>query len=125
MILEAPLDLSPITQRGEPVVVTSLGEYSCQGVHLREISFRPKAASNRRELAISAVLWNDKGRDKEVDMSVSLLKDGGVLASLRLLNIDAEEKSKATKTARMVLPASDVDNLSELTLHVEMAVTAD
>jgi len=125
MILEAPLDLSPITQRGEPVAVSNLGEYSCQGVHLREISFRPKAASNRRELVVSVVLWTDKGHDKEVDMSVSLLRDGGVIASVRLLEIDAEEKSKATETKRMVLPASDVDNLSGLTLHVEIAVTAD
>ncbi|HSQ77110.1 MAG TPA: hypothetical protein VLT13_16230 [Bacteroidota bacterium] len=125
MILEAPLDLSPIAQQGEAVVVSSLGGYSCQGVHLREISFGSKTTPKRRELVAEFVLWNDKGHDKKVDVGVSLLRDGGVITSSYLQGIAIEEKEKKTKTARIVLPTSDAGDLSGLTLRVEIEVADD
>ena len=125
MILEAPLDLSPITQRGETVIVSNLGGYFCQGVHVREISFGSKPTPKRRELVAEVVLWNDKGHDKKVDMTVSLLRDGGVFTSTYLLGIAVEEREKKTKTARIVLPTSDAGDLSGLTLRVEIEVADD
>jgi hypothetical protein len=125
MILEAPLDLSPITQRGETVIVTNLGAYFCQGVHVREISFGSKPTPKRRELVAEVVLWNDKGHDKKVDVSVNLLRAGGVIASTYLVGIDVEEREKKTKNARIVLPTPDAGDLSGLTLRVEIEVADD
>jgi len=122
MILDAPVDLSRLARRGQPVALTTLGEYSCEGVHIRQLTLAPRKPTNRNDLVVTALLWTDKGHDKLVDLSITLLRGDAVIASTRLLDIDAEEKSKATKSARLLIPAGDLSDLTSLRLHIEMSV---
>jgi hypothetical protein len=122
MIIDAPVDLAALAKNGQPVTVSNLGDYSCEGVHLELVIFASKKPTTRNDLVVTAQLWVDKGHDKIVDISLSLLRGDAVIASTRLLDIDAEEKSRASKSARMLIPPADFSDLNGLTLHVEMAV---
>jgi hypothetical protein len=92
---------------------TELSRFVCEGISVARLSAK---ASNkldrehRRTLEIGLTFASTRNEDKQISVSVELVRDGRVVASSQLASVEIEEGTRATRQVKWRVASDEVDS---------------
>jgi hypothetical protein len=115
--VETPLvAFNDATQRGEASRVladtTELSRFICEGISVARLSARASDkldGEHRRSVEIGLTLASARNEDKDIEVTVELVREGRVVATSRLAGVEVEERSRATRQVKWRVPSDEVD----------------
>jgi hypothetical protein len=130
MIVEAPLTaFDDVNQRGATSRVltdtTELSRFVCEGISVARLSAKASNkldGDHRRSLEIGLTLASTRNEDKDIGVSVELVRDGRVVASSQLPSVEVEEGSRATRQVKWRVASDEVDSKPEGLIRVTVIV---